>query len=483
MNNIFNFFRENKTVNPPYDYYFLKNLDEKEYPRYLAKLFYLNTGEKLPLKFDFKNKSWIIDKKRCKTFNQKIQWIKLYGVTDLMRKCTDKVAVRDYIAEKIGSEYLKPVLQVIPSLYCDCHVIARNNSTLGDEAIQGKRSQKAVYENSEMKSNNQPDCHVAIAPRNDETITDINTLSHSEPDVNSGVKNLYNSSRVDFSQPKQDVTTYFDQINFDKLPNSSRVDFSLPKQDVTTYYNQIDWEKLPNAFVIKCNHGCKWQYIIKDKKAFLQNKRLFDIVKRNMTGWLQQDYSFFGGFEMQYKTAKLNHNVIASKSISFQDLRGNPADLKEQNKSQSDCHVKQNAVVPRNDKYIEPKILIEPFLRDYINDISRIEIYCFNGQTKIIKKIFNDYPNKVSIFDENFNNINYKFDKKEYVVKDVIDDYINQMIDLSKELSQNINFVRIDWMIFNNRIYFEEMTFTPMSGYLKFPNKKINKLLGDLINN
>ena len=44
--------------------------------------------------------------------NEKIQWLKLYGVTDLMRKCTDKVAVRDYVAEKIGEQYLKPVLEI-----------------------------------------------------------------------------------------------------------------------------------------------------------------------------------------------------------------------------------------------------------------------------------------------------------------------------------------------------------------------------------
>ncbi len=78
-------------------------------------------------------------------------------------------------------------------------------------------------EDKQLKSG--PDCHVAIAPRNDgqlndvstyfdqidcenrlnkrdtsasnsclpqydEAITDINTLRHSEPDVNSGVKNL-----------------------------------------------------------------------------------------------------------------------------------------------------------------------------------------------------------------------------------------------------------------------------------------------------
>ena len=70
MKKILDFFLKDKITNPPYDYYFLKNLDEREYPRYLAKLFYLNTGEKLPLKYDFKNRAWIIDKKRCKTFNQ-----------------------------------------------------------------------------------------------------------------------------------------------------------------------------------------------------------------------------------------------------------------------------------------------------------------------------------------------------------------------------------------------------------------------------
>ena len=404
MINIFNFFRKNDIGNPPYDYYFLKNLDEKEYPLYLAKLFYLNTREKLLLKYDFKNKSWIIDKKKCKTFNQKIQWIKLYGITDLMRKCTDKVLVRDYVAEKIGEDYLKPVLQIIPSLNCDCHVIARNNSTLGDEAIQWKRSQKAVHENWEIKSNNELDCHVAIAPRNDETIKDFNMLSHSEPNVNSGVKNFYNISRVDFSQPKQDVTTYFDQ----------------------SY-----WEKLPNSFVIKCNHGCKWQYIIKDKKAFLQNKQLFDIVKKNMTGWLQQDYSFWCGFELNY----LN---------------------------------------------IEPKILIEPLMRDCINKGPvKINVYCFNGNPMIIIKFFD--KNKMSIWDKTFKSLENIFGFMEENIKISIDKYIKQSIDLSVKLAQNFIFVRVDWMIYQNKLYFEELTFTPYSGMINFADINTGITLGRYI--
>ncbi len=184
MQNIINFLIKNNIGNPPWDYYFLQNLDEKEYPNYLAKLFKLNTGENLPLKYDFKMHYWIIDKNKCKTFNQKIQWLKLYGVTDLMRNCTDKVKVRDYVKEKIGEKYLKPVLQICNS------------------------------------------------------------------------------------------------------------------------FNEIDFEKLPNSFVLKCNNGCKWQYIIKDKENFLNNLKLFSALRRQMTGWLEQEFWCWGGFEIQYKNTK-----------------------------------------------------------------------------------------------------------------------------------------------------------------------------------
>ena len=47
-----------------------------------------------------------------KTFNEKLQWLKLYYHNPLMTKCADKVAVREYIDEKIGSEYLIPCLGV-----------------------------------------------------------------------------------------------------------------------------------------------------------------------------------------------------------------------------------------------------------------------------------------------------------------------------------------------------------------------------------
>ena len=366
---IFSFFKNEETGNPPYDYYFLQNLRKHEYPKYLAKLFYLNVGEKLPLVHG------VIDKRRCKTFNQKLQWVKLYGVTPLMCDCTDKVKVRDYVKEKIGEEYLKPVLQVIPN---NTSVIARNDSILGDEAIQEEVKQETRNENSGIKPKFQAvDCHGTqnvVVPRNDGKFG-----------------------------------------------------------DVSTYFNKIDFDKLPDSFVIKTNHGCKWQYIIKDKEEYLKNKRLFEYTKRKITGWLEQDYSFFNGFELNYQG-------------------------------------------------IEPKIIIEPLLREEI-DIpdETIQVYCFNSIPELIIRFEKGTENNTNLYDKEMNVTDDVLSYGDKNIHKLSDDFIKQTFVYSKQLSKDFEFVRVDWMIYKNKLYFEELTFTPYSGFNKNLNQKYNKKFGKLM--
>jgi len=44
------------------------------------------------------------------TFNEKIQWLKLYDRTPLHTLCADKYRVREHVSKTIGSEYLIPLL-------------------------------------------------------------------------------------------------------------------------------------------------------------------------------------------------------------------------------------------------------------------------------------------------------------------------------------------------------------------------------------
>lgn len=72
------------------------NSNPKEY---VELLYYYNTGKKLDLSNPI-------------TYNEKLQWIKLYGIGDIERKCADKYTMREYVYEK-GFESNLPKLYFV----------------------------------------------------------------------------------------------------------------------------------------------------------------------------------------------------------------------------------------------------------------------------------------------------------------------------------------------------------------------------------
>ena len=171
------------------------------------------------------------------------------------------------------------------------------------------------------------------------------------------------------------------------------------------------------------------------------------------------------------------------------------------------------------EKGITPKILIEPLLRDEISTASReIEVYCFNAQPKIFVNVKYGKQREISYYDENFNSIDLILhpDENNLIKNEKADYLIKQTFDLSAKLCITnpsphpstqynrcisftqlepslvqlypsrgegvlFNFVRIDWLVFNNKLYFNELTFTPYSGFMRF-DKKWNLKLGSWIN-
>lgn len=74
-------------------------LSSEEYPAELSRWFHSRTGEELELE-------------NPKTFNQKIQRMKLYDSTPEKGRLADKYLVREWVAERIGEKYLVPLLGV-----------------------------------------------------------------------------------------------------------------------------------------------------------------------------------------------------------------------------------------------------------------------------------------------------------------------------------------------------------------------------------
>ena len=95
-------------------------------------------------------------------------------------------------------------------------------------------------------------------------------------------------------------------------------------------FEDINFKNLPKDFVIKCNHGCGYNIIVKDK--FSLN---LTIVKSKIDKWMDENYAFKNGLELQYRD-------------------------------------------------IKPKIIIEKYMDDNTGDLRDYKFHCFNGKPKFL---------------------------------------------------------------------------------------------------
>lgn len=76
----------------------------------------IKVSDKLFLKIKYKHlMDKKLDLKNPQTFNEKLQWLKLYDRKEEYIKMVDKLAVKDYIANLIGDEYIIPTLGIYDS--------------------------------------------------------------------------------------------------------------------------------------------------------------------------------------------------------------------------------------------------------------------------------------------------------------------------------------------------------------------------------
>lgn len=279
-----------------YDYEYYKNLDPSKYEEELKRWFKRHTKKELNLE-------------NPETFNEKIQWMKLYDSTPLKTRLADKYLVREWVAEKIGEEYLVPLLGVWDS---------------------------------------------------------------------------------------------FDEIDFDQLPDQ---------------------------FVLKANHGCGWNIIVK-------NKAEFDVedAREKFYHWMKMNFAFRAGLELQY----LN---------------------------------------------IPPKIIAEEYLENDNSDLYDYKVFCFNGKAESI--MFLSERNKglkMAFYDLSWNKlpISYSFPRNEEDVP--APQNLKQLIELSEKLAVGFPHVRVDFYVLNDgSLKFGEMTFSSASGACRWNPPEQDRIYGDLI--
>ena len=72
--------------------------------------------------------------------------------------------------------------------------------------------------------------------------------------------------------------------------------YLIPLLGVYDRFEDIDFDQLPNQFVIKCNHGCGYNIVVKDKSQM-------DIsdAKQKVDRWMKMNFAFEYGLELHYR--------------------------------------------------------------------------------------------------------------------------------------------------------------------------------------
>lgn len=207
-------------------------------------------------------------------------------------------------------------------------------------------------------------------------------------------------------------------------------DYIIPTLGVYNSFEEINFKKLPNQFVIKCTHDSGGLVICKNKKELDINKskkKINKSLKRNFYNYAK---------EWPYKNVK-------------------------------------------------PRIITEKYMEDKNNNgLTDYKVMCFNGVPKMIFTCTERYDEsglKVTFFDNDWNKLPFErhYPASEKIIEKPHN--LKKMLELSKKLSKNIPFVRIDWYEINNKLYFGELTFFPGAGYEEFTPEEWDYKLGDMI--
>ncbi|WP_054688421.1 ATP-grasp fold amidoligase family protein [Pantoea stewartii] len=136
-------------------------------------------------------------------------------------------------------------------------------------------------------------------------------------------------------------------------------------------------------------------------------------------------------------------------------------------------------------RYIKPRILVEQYIGDGKSAPVDYKFHMFNKRDGnfeyVLQVIYNRCQPQLSM---NFyvNNLCEAYHKIRDTGLDVspIMPSLERALALSKTLASDFDYVRVDWYIHDQHIYFGELTFTPGAGMVTGLDRGLDKMMGEM---
>lgn len=203
----------------------------------------------------------------------------------------------------------------------------------------------------------------------------------------------------------------------------------IPTLAVFNRAEDINFDLLPNQFVIKCTHDSGGIVICRDKSK-LDRQATIDKLQQG----LKKNY-FYQNREWPYKNVK-------------------------------------------------PRIIVEQYMCNNGDEgLTDYKVHNFNGMPEMILVCRDRY--KETGLTEDFYSCNWEHlailrpDHPHASESQIRPAELDEMLRLSKMLSNNIPFVRTDFYVIDHKVFFGELTFFPSSGMKAFVPQKWDVILGD----
>lgn len=174
--------------------------------------------------------------------------------------------------------------------------------------------------------------------------------------------------------------------------------------------NEIDYKNLPNQFVLKINNGSGGNIICKDK-----HKLDLKVTNKKLDKWLSEKFYKYTK-EFQYKN-------------------------------------------------IKSLIVCEEYLEDESGSLRDYKLHCFKGRVEYIEVHTDRFTNhKENYYYPNWIKADFrgKLNREEKSIAKPLQ--LEELIILAQKLSEGFEYVRVDFYIVREKIYFGELTFTPANG-------------------
>lgn len=409
----------------------------------------------LKLLFRIKNGYWM-DFKSPKTFNEKIQWLKVYGYKPEYTQMVDKYEVKKYVADKIGKQYVIPTLGLWNRPEEIDWDILPNKFVL--KTTHGGGSCGVVI----CKDKSSLDINQAIKELNISMSFTAGNSYREHPYM--GVKKRVIAEKFLEENGKDDLWDYKFYC-FNGEPKYCQVIRNRSSEETIDFYD-MGWKHQESVGLNTiANNGATpvpRPSNLEDMKAVCRALAkempfvridLYEVGKREYFGEITfYPAGGFGEFAPKEWNTKLG-DMINLNGTSIEGYK---------------CMVNDDKVdIFRSSK-----------------DIDDYKFFCFDGKVKFFKVDFDR-------FDEHRANY-YTPDchlmpfgevvcppKPEAAV--YIPNNIQEMINVAEQLSKGIPFLRVDLYNINGHIYFGELTFYPASGLAKWTDCKWDEEIGSML--